>query len=819
MRTPFIILVLSSFLFTSCAVLKEPAPTVNLPTLAANSTVPTTSPASPTPSISASATLEPTPEPTSTSESTATEFPLEASFPSIPPIVAGQPITLTYIQMSDPSSGWGIESTGHIVRTADGAGTWQDVTPPQGAYVRSGFFALDAKDAWATPKSWCGAFIGDCQGTDQYVNAAVVWHTTNGGQSWQPGQAFSLVTSFSRDQIAYFPHLFFLNSQIGWNMAWVFATHMGEMYQELFKTSDGGATWQMQAGEVELQKSFMGAVGSFVFLDEQTGWAVENGSYDNPASVRKTTDGGRSWALVSIPNQDRLSGDPNSSCTVEIAYQTDSKSGVGFGCSGKGANFFDLTHDAGQTWLTWSGSSSIRFLDDQAGWRLYSTASGQPNQLQQTTDGGKSWQMLKMVSWQSAQLDFANRQTGWAIVTSGDVSALVHTTDGGKTWKEIKPVGAASSTAASHLNLMSIHMFTENAGWVRAFIPDGGAFLLHTVDGGKTWKDVTPEIASSGYINASYLDENTAWVSSSNPTSGQSDTSASLERTIDGGRTWQVITQSLPQPFLFASTGMTFLNQEEGWTEIYDAGAGQAQIQIYTTQDGGISWSQVMLGSPEEGSVELPGTLHLCNICSDSFYYDPVRQFITYGDLASDSIGKVRASIAFDQGKTWKDLELPFPSTKFADALVAPQLPVFFNQNDGVLPVGLIKLNPDGSHAYDVLATYTTHDGGLNWTPNPVFLENVGNLVSSHSVIDFVSPLEAFVACGPDLCFTSDGTQTWQPLHSNLNFTYSETIKEYVQQFDFISVAIGWAISTNGDTYSLWKTSDGGRTWEEVNYW
>ncbi|HMD90619.1 MAG TPA: YCF48-related protein [Anaerolineaceae bacterium] len=812
MKKLFVILIIFSLVSASCIILPAPAPTVIPPTAAVLSTSSMSPTASAAPSISPSATLEQTPAPSASPESTVTAPAPQASFAPLSPIAAGTPVTLTFLQMIDRTSGWGIESTGHIVRTTNGGRAWQDVTPPQGAYIHSGFFALDSDNAWASPKSWCGANIGDCQGADQTVNAAIVWHTTDGGQSWQSSQAFSLVTPSGSDPMAYWPHLFFIDSQTGWNITWVSASQNGQIFQELFKTSDGGATWQLQAGEAELQKSFTGGVGSFVFIDAQTGWAVENGSAGNPVRINKTTDGGQTWTVAPIPNIDQLSGASSSSCSVAPAYQATSTSGIGVACSaGGGVNFFDLSLDSGQTWLTWQDSIGESFYNAQTGWRLTTTASNSQNQLQQTSDGGKTWQTLKVVSWQNSQFDFVDQQNGMAIVTIGAASALLSTADGGKTWQEIKPV-AAATIAAARLNLNNIKIYTEKSGWATAYIPDGNTFLLHTTDGGQTWQDVTPDIVANVPFSTSFLDENTAWVYSQNSNTGQT-SGANLLRTTDGGSTWKVITHSLPQDFLFGSPWMTFLNLKEGWTETYGAGAGQAHIQMFATHDGGVSWSQVMLVNPDSSPGSQPGTLDLCNICEDNFYYDPIRQFITYGDMASDPVGKVRASIAFDQGKTWKELELPFPSAKFADALVAPQDPVFFNKNEGVLPVRLVKFNTDGSNAYNVLALYTTQDGGLSWTPDPVVVENV----SSQSDIHFVSPQDAFVACDVDLCATNDGAQTWQALHANLNFNSSGASQKYVWQYEFTSTAIGWAISTDGNTYSLWQTQDGGHTWEEMH--
>jgi photosystem II stability/assembly factor-like uncharacterized protein len=282
-----------------------------------------------------------------------------------------------------------------------------------------------------------------------------------------------------------------------------------------------------------------------------------------------------------------------------------------------------------------------------------------------------------------------------------------------------------------------------------------------------------------------------------------------LVQTIDGGKTWSILTKSLPYV-----NDITFSNQKDGWAEAADMGAGQAYITLYATHDGGVTWNQINLNQPD-GSGDLTGTLHLCSICGDSFYYDPLRLIITYGDLISDPVGSVHLSLSTDLGKTWKDLQLPLPDNIYADGLVAPQLPVFFNDQDGLLPFGIIRYNSDGSHAYAVLAVYATHDGGLSWKPNPTVVDNVQNLEGSYRLVDFVSPMDAFVTCGNDLCVTHDADKTWQTLKSNLNFAYVDG-SAYVWQFDFVSPTTGWAITTDGNTYALWKTTDGGKTWGEL---
>ena len=76
-------------------------------------------------------------------------------------------------------------------------------------------------------------------------------------------------------------------------------------------------------------------------------------------------------------------------------------------------------------------------------------------------------------------------------------------------------------------------------------------------------------------------------------------------------------------------------------------------------------------------------------------------------------------------------------------------------------------------------------------------------------MVDFVSLQDIFAICGNDLCATHDGAHTWQLLHSNLDF-------DNVPEIDFTSPSIGWAIATDGSSYNLWKTIDGGARWTEL---
>ncbi len=362
-------------------------------------------------------------------------------------------------------------------------------------------------------------------------------------------------------------------------------------------------------------------------------------------------------------------------------------------------------------------------------------------------------------------------------------------------------VGAPATPAALQdsqpLTLTTVQLVDERNGWGL----DAAAHILRTTDGGQAWTEVTQP---GQPLDTFFLDAQTAWAyQAGDPTQG-------LLRTTDGGQTWASLAPTLPFDGYFF---LKFSSVQDGWAEKYDVGAGNAWISLYETHDGGASWTQLQLTTPKGGSEPQPGVLHLCNICGDYFYYDDRRMLVIYGEGANDPAGKLQLSLSLDQGQTWQDQDLPFPGEQYSRGLVVPQEPVFFNDKDGVLPVGLITYAADGSHELDVSMVYTTQDGGLSWTPSATVVEQAGNPRFS---MQFVTATDAFVPCGLGLCATHDGGQDWQSLGANLAFPYVSDSQPYVLRYDFVSPMVGWALTDLNGHSAWWKTSDGGTTWVEM---
>ena len=322
--------------------------------------------------------------------------------------------------------------------------------------------------------------------------------------------------------------------------------------------------------------------------------------------------------------------------------------------------------------------------------------------------------------------------------------------------------------------------------------------LLRTSDGGQTWLDRTPggQIWSEGFFA---LDAQTAWL----PVNLQENNRFGLLHTSDGGQTWAEYPDG-------PAGGLHFQDGLNGWAQTGDVGAGNIYYSLSETQDGGKTWAPVPVTPPQPESGLPPGTVHLCSLCADSFYYDPDRMIVVHGDMGSmQPGGAVRMQASFDLGKTWQTKNLPLPKNS-ADALVSAYRPVFFGDRNGWLPVILLKMNNEGATIYQRLALYVTQDGGANWSLAPGQLENIAPFTQ----VQIVSPGAIFVLCGNALCASLDGAQTWQTLASNLDFTQSDS--RSVSAIDFVDTSTGWALIQENQASALYKTADGGITWNRL---
>lgn len=367
-----------------------------------------------------------------------------------------------------------------------------------------------------------------------------------------------------------------------------------------------------------------------------------------------------------------------------------------------------------------------------------------------------------------------------------------------------------------------LHMITASAGWAETMNFSSTIYftVLRTTDGGIHWHAVLQCSPYEGYGKGSGFatcpaDFRSASLATVVETQQSSTT---IYHTTDGGQTWQRSTLNAS----YIETTPIFVDALHGWALLtdnfpgYDSGSTYIgkEIALFRTVDGGQSWQKI--GSSAAKS-QLPVT-------SDDGYGSPPFQASTRMDFTSATTGWLAGTtyrmdnstyswldVTHDGGTHWRQTSISFPAS--ADVL---QAPTFFNALDGIMPVGTSGPAP----AYTPQAAlYITHDGGSTWTPTFVPFDV--------SFADYIDTTHAWAYTGSmnqhTFAATSDGWQHWT--RSNLQTSFFN-----IGGFDFASPSLGWAIADNakirlpepggglrsGDIVALLKTTDGGKTWQEI---
>ena len=357
---------------------------------------------------------------------------------------------------------------------------------------------------------------------------------------------------------------------------------------------------------------------------------------------------------------------------------------------------------------------------------------------------------------------------------------------------------------------LALRMFSDGGGWLLTAFSNNKTGLLHTTDGGLSWSNVLPVEFSDIVVKAYFLDSQHAWIFGN----------VYFQRTTDGGETWQPLDLNglgVADPIDFP--GMQFSDANNGWAEYENVGAGHFDVFIKVTRDGGKTWTPVTILAPSSSEQAFPSGLHLAAICNDCFYFSNRRQIILHGSTSDcrtvvsvDKGGPRNAftiDLSTDFGKTWNEIAIPFSAKDPFNTGILPWMPVFFDDQDGILPFSMSDLNSKNS-AYDFsdLAIYHTYDGGRHWQPNQVVLQHV-----SKGSLQVLSSQIFIVKCNSGICITKDSANTWQ----TIPFGQGDP-----DPFSFITPTVGLALAqekipgTDLDQIILWRTMDGGATWTQV---
>lgn len=164
----------------------------------------------------------------------------------------GYQVSFNRVQFISASTGWVLWDRG-LIRTTDGGANWTHQILEEHYYFYDMQF-VNSTTGWVT-----GAYYPPGGGA-QYV----ILRTTDGGVSW-----------IGHTSGVYVSQLHFSNASKGYVLA---------NWRELFKTADGGATYQT------MNINTLDDLYDVFFIDGQIGWVA--GRF---GAIMKTTDGGDTW--------------------------------------------------------------------------------------------------------------------------------------------------------------------------------------------------------------------------------------------------------------------------------------------------------------------------------------------------------------------------------------------------------------------------------------------------------------------------------------------------------------------------------------------
>jgi photosystem II stability/assembly factor-like uncharacterized protein len=331
--------------------------------------------------------------------------------------------------------------------------------------------------------------------------------------------------------------------------------------QRLRWTDDDGAHWRTIAVPLTERQSIANAF----FLDARNGWLIVAGSHDTVKlaaqfSVLRTRDGGATWEAFPLTHYtdcynclwrgtgDILSGGERDSLMFLNEREGWSQIDRTETMNSFHADIFHTT-DGGRTWLKLPSvfaSGAFAFHTPRDGWQLGACCTGAPDQIQQTHDGGQTWQVVEFPDTPDYEVlalpTFFDAAAGVLPVAildtqSNDTGRVVFysTRDGGQTWRvdtsfDPQPV----KSIAFPLGLPAFQAIDRDA-WLLGV----GRVIYQTANAGQSWRTVSNPAEPADFIRFMFADADHGW--SIALKQGCEGSCAVLMRTSDGGRGWKPI--------------------------------------------------------------------------------------------------------------------------------------------------------------------------------------------------------------------------------------------------------------------------------------
>ncbi|MBT2407373.1 MULTISPECIES: oxidoreductase [unclassified Streptomyces] len=271
-----------------------------------------------------------------------------------------------------------------------------------------------------------------------------------------------------------------------------------------------------------------------------------------------------------------------------------------------------------------------------------------------------------------------SRSTAWVAGSKGTV---LRTVDGGRSWSDVSPPGAV----AEGLELRDVEAFDARRA-VALSIGEGEASrVLRTEDGGATWTETFRNPDPHAFYDCLTFFDSRHGLAMSDPVDGK----FRILSTDDGGRSWEVLPSAgmpdaLPGEAGFAASGQCLVSA--GPRDVWLATGGGAVARVLHSADRGRTWrfadSTVPAGDPAKGVFALA-------------FRDRTTGLAVGGDYRTGEASPRAAAVSSDAGRTWSPATTPPPAYRSGAA--------WYPYSRGTA----LAVGPTG--------TDVTTDGGRSW--------------------------------------------------------------------------------------------------------
>jgi photosystem II stability/assembly factor-like uncharacterized protein len=243
-------------------------------------------------------------------------------------------------------------------------------------------------------------------------------------------------------------------------------------------------------------------------------------------------------------------------------------------------------------------------------------AGTEPGHIFRSFDYGESWQEIPsfrsvtgIEKWcfpappheghvKCVTFDPRDARTWYISIEQG---GLYRTTDDGETWEELDSFVEPDDEVYKDVHRTLLHPDNPDVIYVT-----GGEGLYCSRDRGKTWEHITRRTSRIGYPDQlvfSPIDSNVMFISGSERSPGVWRTShwanSAVGRSRDAGRTWELVTNGLPDNMRANIEAMSLHAQPDGYSLFIATTDGD----VFESTDEADNWTQIAAGLPPISKV------------------------------------------------------------------------------------------------------------------------------------------------------------------------------------------------------------------------